>query len=108
MLKHPLFSEDMEDKFSTFLLAYSKSMSGLVFGFISLVAVIAVMFLSVERGGLLIKFLIAFSLTGILLTWLAAQARAYSQKKRKWMVAIFFIWPLSYWFLFSEKYREFS
>ncbi|WP_162925718.1 hypothetical protein [Isoalcanivorax indicus] len=106
MLKHPLFSEAMDDRFSAFFLRASRSPVWLALGILALVAILCFLFVPLENGSFFEKALMGFGVTGILFTWLAAQASAYQRKRTQWLVAVFLLWPLSYWYLLSEKYRE--
>lgn len=42
---------------------------------------------------------ITYSVIGIILAWLAAQARALKSNQKKWHIAIFLIWPLAFMYL---------
>ena len=106
MSKHPIFSENMDDSFSLFFLAFSKSPRWLTLGVLALFGMGVLFSIPIEKNSIVEKLLIALSLTGILFTWIAAQANAYSKKKRSWLVAIFVVWPLAYWYLLRELYRE--
>lgn len=106
MSKHPIFSEDMEGNFSAFFLSASKSSAWLAFGVVALFAAACLFFAPIEKGGFLEQALIGISVTGVMVTWLAAQANAYQRRRTKWVAVIFLLWPLSYWYLLSEKYRE--
>ncbi|PCO04486.1 hypothetical protein AWR36_013635 [Microbulbifer flavimaris] len=95
----------MEDKLSSFFLGASSSSVWLSFGVLALAALISLSLASIEKGSVLEMLLIGVGVTGVLFTWLSAQAHAHQRSSKFLVIAIFLVWPLSYWYLFREKWR---
>ena len=103
-MKHPLFSENMEDGFSLFLLKCSESRSCLLFGTSALLLFIFasqntsfMSFLNEHWFGNILKILCVI---GALLSWFSAQAHSYKNGHFKLVASIFLLWPISYIHLF--------
>jgi hypothetical protein len=106
-VKHPLFSENMDDKLSRFLLIFSESKLCLLFGFSALfIFVIASQnstFFEFLNKHWLGNILQVYCVAGAILTWLAAQAHSYKIGYRKLVLFMFFLWPLSFLYLMHVK-----
>ncbi len=102
-MKHPLFSDNMDDRLSRFLLTFSESKVWLMFGFSALLIFVIASQNSTFFGFLnehwLGSILEVYCLTGAILTWLAAQAHSYNVGYRIFVLFMFFLWPLSYLYL---------
>ncbi len=103
-MKHPLFSENMEDGFSLFLLKFSESRSCLIFGTSAILLFIFASqntsfmnFLNVHWFGNILQVLCVI---GVLLSWFSAQAHSYKNEHFKLVISIFALWPISYIYLF--------
>ena len=107
-MKHTLFSNNMDDGFSLFLLNFSESKCWflfgisalLIFGFASQNATFMTFLNEHWFGGILE----ALCIIGALSTWFAAQAHSYKNKRFKLVVAIFLLWPISYLFLLYVQF----
>jgi len=102
-MKHPLFSENMEDGFSLFLLKLSESRSNLLFGTSALLFTSFMSFLNEHWFGNILQILCVI---GALLSWFSAQAHSYKNGHFKLVASIFLLWPISYIHLFYIQLNE--
>ena len=107
-MKHPLFSNNMEDGLSLFLLKFSESKYWFLFGISALfIFVFAsqnasfMQFLNEHWFGGILEVLCVI---GALSTWFAAQAHSYKNERFKLVVIIFLLWPISYLYLFYIQF----
>ena len=102
-MKHPLFSEKMDDRLSVFLIHFSVSKLALMFGFSALFIFIGASqsteFSDFLNENIIGNALTVYCLVGTILTWLAAQAHSYKIGYRWLVVLIFFLWPIGFVYL---------
>ena len=107
-MNHPIFSPKMDDRFSLLLLRYSQSKAWYLFGFSALIIAAIAGIPAIDKSSfkhvLIETVAITYILSGFLLTWLAAQAHACKQQKKKWVIAIFIVWPLAYLYLMRHLF----